>query len=56
MEKWIKILKKSFEKSQKNLQKFTFVFTVDGVYSYHCEPHPWMQGKVTIIKGEKEKF
>jgi plastocyanin len=37
-------------------QKFTFVFTVDGVYSYHCEPHPWMQGKVTITKGEKEKF
>lgn len=37
-------------------QKFTFVFTVDGVYSYHCEPHPWMQGKVTIMKGEKGKF
>jgi plastocyanin len=34
-------------------QKFTFVFTVDGVYSYHCEPHPWMQGKITIAK---EKF
>jgi plastocyanin len=34
-------------------QKFTFVFTVDGVYAYHCEPHPWMQGKVTILK---EKF
>jgi plastocyanin len=31
-------------------QKFTFVFTADGVYSYHCEPHPWMQGKVTILK------
>jgi plastocyanin len=31
-------------------QKFTFVFTVDGVYAYHCEPHPWMQGKVTILK------
>jgi len=34
-------------------QKFTFVFTADGVYAYHCEPHPWMQGKVTILK---EKF
>jgi plastocyanin len=34
-------------------QKFTFVFTADGAYSYHCEPHPWMQGKVTIVK---EKF
>jgi plastocyanin len=31
-------------------QKFTFVFTADGVYPYHCEPHPWMQGKVTILK------
>jgi plastocyanin len=37
-------------------QKFTFVFTVDGVYSYHCEPHPWMQGKVTIAKEGKQKF
>jgi hypothetical protein len=33
--------------------KFTYVFTADGVYPYHCEPHPWMQGKVTILK---EKF
>jgi hypothetical protein len=31
-------------------QKFTFVFTAAGVYPYHCEPHPWMQGKVTILK------
>lgn len=31
-------------------QKFTFVFTADGAYAYHCEPHPWMQGKVTILK------
>jgi plastocyanin len=31
-------------------QKFTFVFTAEGVYPYHCEPHPWMQGKVTILK------
>jgi plastocyanin len=31
-------------------QKFTFIFTADGIYPYHCEPHPWMQGKVTIMK------
>ncbi len=31
-------------------QKFTFVFTAEGIYPYHCEPHPWMQGKVTILK------
>jgi plastocyanin len=30
--------------------KFTFVFTMEGVYPYHCEPHPWMQGKVSILK------
>jgi len=28
---------------------FTFVFTQVGTYSYHCEPHPWMQGKVDIV-------
>jgi len=33
-------------------QKFTFVFTAEGVYKYHCEPHPWMQGKVTITKSK----
>lgn len=34
---------------EKSLHKF-FVFTTDGVYPYHCEPHPWMQGKITILK------
>jgi plastocyanin len=31
-------------------QKFSFVFTAEGIYPYHCEPHPWMTGKVTILK------
>jgi len=29
---------------------FDFTFTADGEYPYHCEPHPWMTGKVTIAK------
>jgi plastocyanin len=34
-------------------QTFEFTFTTEGEYPYHCEPHPWMTGKVTI---GKEKF
>jgi plastocyanin len=29
---------------------YTFTFTQAGEYLYHCEPHPWMTGKVTITK------
>ena len=28
-----------------------FVFTEDGEYPYHCEPHPWMTGMVTLVKS-----
>lgn len=27
---------------------FEFTFTQKGEYLYHCEPHPWMTGKVKI--------
>ncbi|MEO9320835.1 MAG: plastocyanin/azurin family copper-binding protein [Nitrososphaera sp.] len=30
-------------------KSFTFVFTQTGSYSYHCEPHPWMQGKIEVV-------
>jgi plastocyanin len=30
---------------------FEFIFTEAGEYPYHCEPHPWMTGKVTIARG-----
>jgi plastocyanin len=30
---------------------FEYTFTQDGEYLYHCEPHPWMTGKVTIEKS-----
>jgi len=29
-------------------ENFTFVFTKPGTYKYHCEPHPWMKGTVTV--------
>ena len=32
-------------------QTYEFVFTEEGEYPYHCEPHPWMTGKVTVEKG-----
>jgi len=32
-------------------QKYEFVFTEPGEYAYHCEPHPWMTGKVTVERG-----
>ena len=31
-------------------ETFEYTFTKDGEYLYHCEPHPWMTGKVTIEK------
>jgi plastocyanin len=32
-------------------QTYEFVFTEAGEYPYHCEPHPWMTGKVTVERG-----
>lgn len=32
-------------------EKFEFTFTEAGEYPYHCEPHPWMTGKVTVSEG-----
>ena len=32
-------------------EKYQFVFTEEGEYPYHCEPHPWMTGKVTVAEG-----
>ena len=30
---------------------FEFLFTKPGDYAYHCEPHPWMKGKISIIEN-----
>jgi plastocyanin len=32
-------------------EKYEFTFTEAGEYPYHCEPHPWMTGKVTVSEG-----
>jgi amicyanin len=31
-------------------QSFSFTFTSEGTFPYHCAPHPWMKGKVTVTK------
>ncbi len=30
---------------------YEFVFTQEAVIEYHCEPHPWMKGEITIVHG-----
>lgn len=30
---------------------FEFLFTKAGEYTYHCEPHPWMKGKVVVTES-----
>ncbi|AIF84124.1 plastocyanin [Candidatus Nitrososphaera evergladensis SR1] len=30
-------------------QTYNFTFTEAGVYHYHCIPHPWMKGTVTVL-------
>ncbi len=30
---------------------YQFTFTKTGDYPYHCEPHPWMTGKVSIVES-----
>ncbi len=27
---------------------FTHIFTKPGTFTYHCDPHPWMVGKITV--------
>jgi plastocyanin len=33
--------------------KFTFTFKKAGVFHYHCEPHPWMEGTVSVHEPGK---
>jgi hypothetical protein len=28
---------------------FTHNFQRPGIYPYHCDPHPWMTGKITVL-------
>jgi plastocyanin len=29
--------------------EFAFTFARPGLYVYHCQPHPWMQGRVVVV-------
>jgi amicyanin len=31
-------------------ETYSFTFKKAGVYSYHCEPHPYMKGTVTVTE------
>jgi len=32
-------------------QTWTHTFKKPGVFAYHCTPHPWMKGVVTVASG-----
>jgi plastocyanin len=31
-------------------ESYEFLFTEEGEFPYHCNPHPWMKGVVKVIK------
>ena len=31
-------------------QKYTYTFSTPGIYSYHCEPHPYMKAVVEVTE------
>jgi plastocyanin len=31
-------------------ETYEFLFTEEGEFPYHCQPHPWMKGVVKVIK------
>jgi plastocyanin len=33
------------------VSSYQFTFTVAGTYIYHCDYHPWMQGKIVVVQG-----
>lgn len=42
----------AFEGSEllNNGQSYSFTFNTVGTYTYHCTPHPFMTGKVTVVE------
>lgn len=32
-------------------EKYEFVFTEETEIEYHCQPHPWMTGKIVVTKA-----
>jgi plastocyanin len=35
---------------------FTHTFLRQGIYPYHCDPHPWMTGTVTVASSVEESI
>lgn len=35
-----------------HMGSFSYTFTEPGVYEYHCDPHPYMRGSVTVASQE----
>ena len=33
---------------------FSFTFTAEGTYSYHCAPHPFMRGEIMVLSSGGE--
>jgi len=32
-----------------HMQSFSYTFSNVGEYSYHCDPHPYMEGKIIVV-------
>ena len=32
-------------------EEYEFLFTEPQVVQYHCQPHPWMIGEITVSKS-----
>ena len=35
----------------KSGEKYEFTFTEEHEIDYHCQPHPWMKGKIVVTKA-----
>jgi len=33
-------------------QTWSYTFTKEGIYHYHTEPHPWLQGNIVVVSKE----
>ena len=33
-----------------HMQSFSYTFTEAGEYEYHCDPHPYMEGRIIVVK------
>lgn len=33
-----------------HMQSFSYTFSEPGEYTYHCDPHPYMEGKIIVVE------